>query len=221
MDGEPAGGTKLIQELKVQLIDALSGEPDLVLQHCHSSGILTQREYDHVKASTVPSDQARDILDYVMKKDRKHVWMFLNLLKSEDIQQAFPKLAFLNNMNLRAAVNNEIKRKQELPEIEVPPKKQCKTKSKTVTEKQLMQVARYIGKNWKEVGRVALEISNTKLEQIMEENPHNHREQVFHMLWQWSIREREKALATRLHELLSQEECAIAPGSIDFLLKDS
>lgn len=97
----------------------------------------------------------------------------------------------------------------------------CLTESKTVTEKQLMNVARCIGKNWKEVGRLALEISSTSLEQIMEENPHNHREQVFNMLLQWRMKEREKASATRLHELLSQEDCALAPGSIEFLLNDS
>lgn len=106
MDGKAEDGSKLIKQFKVQLIDALSGEPDLVLQHCHSSDILSQREYDHVKACRVPSDQARDILDYVMKKDKKHISMFLNLLKSETIQQAFPKLDFLYKLHLRAAVTN-------------------------------------------------------------------------------------------------------------------
>lgn len=90
-----------------------------------------------------------------------------------------------------------------------------------VTEKQLMMVARHVGANWKEVGRVALEIPSVKLEQIVVENPNNHRERVFCMLRLWSTRERDKASATHLHSLLTQEEFGLAPGSIDFLLKES
>lgn len=84
-----------------------------------------------------------------------------------------------------------------------------------------MMVARYIGSNWKEVGRVALEIPTYKLEQIVEENPHSHRERVFAMLRFWSMRERDKASVTRLHALLTQEEIGVMPGCIDFLLEES
>lgn len=82
-------------------------------------------------------------------------------------------------------------------------------------------VARRIGADWKEVGRVALEIPSVKLEQIVEENPNNHRERVFSMLRLWSMRERDKASATRLHSLLTQEESSVTPRSIDFLLEES
>lgn len=92
---------------------------------------------------------------------------------------------------------------------------------RVVTERQLMLVARHIGSSWKEVGRVVLEISSTRLEQILEENPRNHRECVFAMLRDWSMREREKATAARLHSLLTQEENAVAPGRIDFLLEEN
>lgn len=84
-----------------------------------------------------------------------------------------------------------------------------------------MMVARNIGSKWKQVGREALEIPNVKLEQIVEENPHNHTERVFSMLHLWSMRERDKASATRLHSLLTQEEFGVTPGSIDFLLEES
>lgn len=98
MNGEPAGGARLIQKFKPQLIDALFGDPDFLLQHCHSSRLLTQKEYDHVKATAVPWDKARDILDYMMNKDRKRVQMFLSLLKKNEIQETFPKLQFLNDL---------------------------------------------------------------------------------------------------------------------------
>ncbi|TSL61203.1 Death domain-containing protein CRADD [Bagarius yarrelli] len=188
------------RSLKPQLIDALCGDPDFLLQHCHSSRLVTQREYQHVKAAAVPSDKARDILDYMMSKDGKRVQRFLNLLKEKQIQEAFPKLEFLNHL---------------------PQNKLSATGCRTVTEKQLMMVARYIGTNWKEVGRVALELTSVRLEQIVEENPHNHRERVFSMLNLWSMREREKATAARLHTLLTQVDIGVAPGSIDFLLEES
>lgn len=97
---ETAGGAKLIEKFKPQLVEALSGDPDFLLQYCQASGILTQKEYDHVKASTVPFNKARDILDYVMKKDRKRVQTFLSLLQKKEIQETFPKLEFLNEMPL-------------------------------------------------------------------------------------------------------------------------
>lgn len=95
---EPVGGARFIQKFKPQLIEALCGDPDFLLQHCHSSRLLTQREYDHVKASAVPWDKARDILDYIMNKDSKRLQTFLSLLQKKEIQETFPKLGFLTEL---------------------------------------------------------------------------------------------------------------------------
>lgn len=100
MAEKPAGGARLIQKFKPQLIDALCGDPDFLLQHCHSSCLLTQREYDHVKASSDPFEKIRDILDYMMRKDRNRVQIFLRLLKEKEIQEAFPKLNELPLSNI-------------------------------------------------------------------------------------------------------------------------
>lgn len=104
MGVEPAGGARLIQESKLKLIDALCGDPDFLIQHCHSSRLLTQKEYDHVKATAVPWDKARDILDYMMSKDQKRVQTFLSLLKKKELQEAFPKLEFLNELPLSQSI---------------------------------------------------------------------------------------------------------------------
>ncbi|XP_072552941.1 uncharacterized protein [Salminus brasiliensis] len=225
MDGDPAGGTRLLQKFKLKLIDALCGDPDLVLQHCHSLCLLSQREYDQVKVAYVPSEKVRDILDYVMRKDGKRVQTFLKLLKNSEMQETFPKLDFLKELPLsgpRAAEKKKRKKEGEMPADEVSPKQPCKkNSSRMVTEKQLMLVTRHIGSNWREVARVVLEISNIRLEQIVEENPHNHRERVFTALREWSMRERDKATAARLHSLLTLEENAVAPGSVDFLLEEN
>ncbi|KAI5609134.1 hypothetical protein C0J50_6136 [Silurus asotus] len=239
---------RLIQKFKPQLIDALSGDPDFLLQHCHASQLLTQKEYSHVKASVVPWNKTRDILDYVMNKDGKGLQIFLKLLKKKEIKEAFPKLAFLDEVEWDKLLTIGNKRNQNSPEMQaaedVPRKQMCKfdrdfqphvpdvlgisvtlfTSSpgnRMVTEKQLMLVARNIGLTWKEVGRVALEIPSVRLEQIVAENPHSHREQVFCMLRLWSMREKEKASAVRLHSLLTQEDFGVSPGSIDFLLEEN
>lgn len=92
-----------------------------------------------------------------------------------------------------------------------------RTGSCLVTEKQLMIVARAIGKCWREVGRLALDIPSVKLEQFEEDNS-LHVERVFAMLRYWRTCQREKATAAHLHSLLSQDDWALPPDKIDFLL---
>lgn len=81
-----------------------------------------------------------------------------------------------------------------------------------------MTVARAIGRCWREIGRLALDIPSVKLEQIEEDHSLNV-ERVFAMLRYWRMCQREKATAAKLHSLLSQEDWALPPESIDHLLK--
>lgn len=99
MDG-PVDGTKLIRRLKTELLDALKGDPEFLLQHCHASGILSNNEYNNIKDLNMRSEQVRDILDYVIHKDNKHALNFLKLLKTQDMQEAFPKLEFLQKLQI-------------------------------------------------------------------------------------------------------------------------
>ncbi|XP_030625669.1 uncharacterized protein LOC115808440 [Chanos chanos] len=221
MDGKPAEGARLIQEAKIELIDALSVDPDFVLQHVHAESILTQRQYDHVKGLTSLSDKARDILDFVMKKDDALIQRFLDLLRKDEMQEMFPTLVFLKEIpQNKKQVTEKTKRKHPNDsEEDNSPKKICKTNSSIVSEKQLMQVAGVVGHCWKQIGVMALEIPTACLEQIEEENRHCHRDKVFAMLRRWIMHERHKATCIRLHSLLSQGEFDISPGSIDFLLE--
>ena len=81
-----------------------------------------------------------------------------------------------------------------------------------------MTVARAIGKPWREIGRVALEISSVRLEQI-EEDHNCHVERVFAMLRYWCNSKRREATTAHLHSLLSQGDWALPCESIDFLLE--
>lgn len=82
-----------------------------------------------------------------------------------------------------------------------------------------MTVARATGKCWREIGRLALDISSVKLEQIEEDHSRSHVERVFAMLQYWKNCQRKKATAAHLHSLLSQGEWALPSESIDFLLE--
>lgn len=87
-----------------------------------------------------------------------------------------------------------------------------------VKEKQLMTVARAIGRQWRDIGRSALDVPSVKLEQFEEDHP-LHVERVFAMLRYWRTRQRENATAARLHALLCQGDWALPPENIDFLLE--
>jgi len=107
MDG-PVDGTKLILKHKLVLLQALMGDTDFLLQHCHARGILSNNEYNNIKDIDTRSKQVRDILDYVMHKDNKCALSFLKLLKRQDMQETFPELQFLKKLhiNKRKTTNN-------------------------------------------------------------------------------------------------------------------
>lgn len=81
-----------------------------------------------------------------------------------------------------------------------------------------MTVARNSGRSWRETGRLALNVPSGKLEQI-EEDHSLHVERVFAMLRYWRACQRENATAAHLHYLLSQDDWALPPESIDLLLE--
>ncbi len=107
MDG-PVDAIKLIRRHKTELQEALTGDPEILLQHCHASEILSNNEYNNIKDTNMRSKQVRDILDYVIHKDNKHALNFLKLLKTQDMQETFPKLHFLQKLqiNKRKSLKN-------------------------------------------------------------------------------------------------------------------
>ncbi|XP_062397182.1 uncharacterized protein zgc:174906 isoform X2 [Sardina pilchardus] len=225
MESGTVGGDVLLRKLKPRLIDILTADTDLLLQHTDSLELLTRQEYSHVKAITNPSEKARDLLDYVIQKGSSTSWDLIHLLQEKEMQETFPKLIFLKELTrndktieMYLTENCGVKRKKAMDEEEPPSKQLC---SNVVTEQQLMLVATNMGRSWKQFGRMALGISTTKLEQIVEDNPHNLVEQTFAMLRFWSMRERSKATAKRLHGLLSEGDWALPPESINFLLDDN
>ncbi|NXK70494.1 CRADD protein, partial [Sylvietta virens] len=95
-------------------------------------------------------------------------------------------------------------------EIPAPP-----MNPRRLMEKDLMQVAQRLGKEWQEVGIMHLGLERSRLEQIQEENPSNPVLWNFEMLREWQRRERQEATVSQLRSCL--EHARIDPGILDFL----
>uniref|UniRef100_UPI003AAD4B7B uncharacterized protein n=1 Tax=Centroberyx gerrardi TaxID=166262 RepID=UPI003AAD4B7B len=226
MAEEPAGEIQLLRSLKAKLIDILSADADFVLQHADSRFLLSPHGYKQVKALPVPSEQVRDLLDHVIQRGPEAAQGLLQLLKHKDLQDTFPLLAFLKDLQvntLPAGETETTRKRKTAPESEetTPSKQICKKGSRLLKEKQLMLVAGAIGRSWREIGILALSIPSVKLEQIEEDYPHNLVDRVFAMLRYWCTLQRKNATAAQLHSLLSQGDRALPPESIDFLLETS
>ncbi|NXM63454.1 CRADD protein, partial [Illadopsis cleaveri] len=87
--------------------------------------------------------------------------------------------------------------------------------NQSLTEKDLMQVAQRLGKEWQEVGILHLGLEWSRLEQIQKENPGNPVLWNFKMLREWQRRERHEATASQLRSCL--EHARLDPGILNFL----
>ncbi|NXF42382.1 CRADD protein, partial [Nyctibius bracteatus] len=72
-----------------------------------------------------------------------------------------------------------------------------------LSEKELLQVAQRLGREWQEVGIGCLGLERSRLEQIREDNPGHAVMQSFEMLREWRRREGAHATAPRLHARLA------------------
>ncbi|XP_068609480.1 uncharacterized protein zgc:174906 [Brachionichthys hirsutus] len=223
MADEPAAVIQLLRGQKAKLIEILSADADYVLQHADSRSLLSPHGYQQVKACRIPSEKVTDLLDHVIQRGPEAAQGLLELLSENDLQETFPMLDFIKDLQVNAQSSGpkEISRKRvNAPDLQdaVPSKQICNNGAILVKEKQLMAVARAIGKSWREIGRLALNVPSVKLEQI-EEDHLLHVERVFAMLRYWRTCQREKATAAHLHSLLSQEDWELPPESLGILLE--
>uniref|UniRef100_A0A3B4UPM1 Zgc:174906 n=1 Tax=Seriola dumerili TaxID=41447 RepID=A0A3B4UPM1_SERDU len=220
MAEEPAAEIQLLRSQKAKLIEILSSDADFVLQHADSRCLLSLHGYQQVKACRIPSEKVTDLLDHIIQRGPEAARGLLELLKDEALQETFPLLHFIKDLQVSTLSSETRRRRRRAAELQetIPAKQICNNSSRLVTEKQLMMVARAIGRCWREIGRLALDIPAVKLEQI-EEDHSIHVERVFAMLRYWSICRREKATAAVLHSLLSQGDWALPAESIDLLLE--
>lgn len=221
MSEDPSAKVHLLRSQKAKLIDILSGDADFVLQHADSRCLLSRHGYQQVKACRVPSEKVTELLDHIIQRGPEAVQGLLDLLNEQTLQENFPMLSFTKDLQvnvLSPGIKETIKRKPGPCLEETVSSKQIRRSSILVKEKQLMILARTIGRSWREIGRLALDIPSVKLEQI-EEDHSLHVERVFAMLRLWRTCQKEKATAAHLHSQLSQEGVGLSSESIDFLLE--
>lgn len=226
MTEKPSRQIQLLRRHKPKLITILSGQADFVLQHADSHSLVTPQGYRQIKACRTPDEKVRDLLDHIIERGPEAAQGLLELFKDQELQETFPLLDFIKskqidtwpseNQSKRKKSRNR-KRKAELQEV-LPPKKNFSNSSKLVTEKQLMTLARAVGRSWREIAILALDISSVKLEQIVADNP-LHVDQVFAMLRYWRNCKGEEATAAHLYSLLSRPDLALPPESFAFLSK--
>ncbi|XP_036959439.1 uncharacterized protein zgc:174906 isoform X1 [Acanthopagrus latus] len=221
MAEEPAAEIRLLKGQKAKLIEILSADADFVLQHADSRCLLSPQGYQQVKACRVPGEKVTELLDHVLQRGPEAAHGLLELLKDQALQETFPMLCFVKDLQVNTLSSEETSRKRRAAsdsQVDISSKQICRNGSRLVKEKQLMTVARNFGKSWREIGRLVLNVPSVKLEQI-EEDHSLHVERVFAMLRYWRACQREKATAAHLHSLLSQDDWALPPESINFLLE--
>ncbi|XP_053704765.1 uncharacterized protein zgc:174906 [Synchiropus splendidus] len=219
-----AAAAALLRSQKAKLIDILSADSDFLLQHADARSLLSASAYKRARAVSDPCGQVRDVLDHVLQRGPAASQGLLDLLGSSALQETFPLLKDLTVERQSSGETDTFDRhgfdQRRLPGP--PVKRRCVGHAERppglVTEKQLMMVARVLGRSWKAIGRQALEIPTVKLEQV-EEDHQTHVERVFAMLRIWQSCQRDQATAAHLHFLLSQEDCALPADAIHFLLE--
>ncbi|XP_035995533.1 uncharacterized protein si:dkey-10c21.1 [Fundulus heteroclitus] len=87
---DPAG--KTITEHKVRLTECLMADANYILQHVDQKSIITQREYQNLKAVTEPEKQVIQLIDQVISKGPEKSLQFLQLLKEPKVLETFPQL---------------------------------------------------------------------------------------------------------------------------------
>nr|XP_023654737.1 uncharacterized protein LOC111837129 isoform X1 [Paramormyrops kingsleyae] len=214
MEGQPAEGSVPLQQLKTKLIDILSADSDYLLQHAHSCGLLNMRKYNSIKAMNDPSEKVCEVLDCVIQKGEASSRKMLKILREADMLETFPKLRILRNLRKNPRGPRKSKRRNEECEENVPNEKL--KREELVTERQLMLLAQYVGHSWKQLGILALGLSNVQLDQV-EEDKRCHVDRVFAMLCIWRMREGRQATAAHLHRVLSQSNISLPPESLDVL----
>ncbi|XP_061827835.1 uncharacterized protein [Nerophis lumbriciformis] len=214
--------TRFLRSQKVKLIEILSADADFVVQHADSRSLLSPAGYEQVQSCRVSSEKVVQLLDHVIKRGPVSARGLLELLKEPPLQETFPMLDCLKNQQVDSLACDTQRKRKLVPDVKhetITHIKMCKNEdSPIVSERQLMIVACGMGLSWREIGRLALEIPTVKLEQI-EEDHSILKERAFAMLNYWRICQRKKATAAYLHSLLSQNDWALPPERIDFLLE--
>ncbi|XP_034550444.1 uncharacterized protein si:dkey-10c21.1 [Notolabrus celidotus] len=83
---------RFITEHKVELIDLLRADHSFILQHVHAKLIITDREYQNIKHTSLPEQAVTEMIDGVIDKGPESCSLFLELLKVHSVLRTYPQL---------------------------------------------------------------------------------------------------------------------------------
>lgn len=85
-----------VRKNKVFLIDTLSADANIVLQHVQNEKIITRRDYNNLNQPNYTQEKIIiSLLDNVTNKGDETCHKFLKLLEKEELQENFPQLKTL------------------------------------------------------------------------------------------------------------------------------
>ncbi|XP_043097678.1 caspase-8-like [Puntigrus tetrazona] len=82
---------KILQN-KTFLLETLSADPNIILQHVHQDKLITQRDYGNLSDTTKREQKVIDLLDRLMGRGEQTCCQFIKLLRKDEILEIFPKL---------------------------------------------------------------------------------------------------------------------------------
>ncbi|CAM4622186.1 unnamed protein product [Leuciscus chuanchicus] len=81
-----------IRKNKVFLMETLSEDAVIILQHVHQASLITQREYMNLKDISESENKVINLLDKLMGKGEETCCNFIDLLRKDSILESFPTL---------------------------------------------------------------------------------------------------------------------------------
>ena len=97
MDKEAETNHQLLRCLKPKLIDILSADPELVLQHAFSLKLVTKNGYEKVRPQQISTEKVTTLLDLIYNGGPEASHGLMKLLKEDTFQETFPRLSILMN----------------------------------------------------------------------------------------------------------------------------
>lgn len=89
--GEKESFNRILQN-KTFLLETLSEEPDIILQHVQQAKLITQRDYRNLSDIRKREEKVINLLDKLMGRGEETCRQFIDLLRQDFILEMFPKL---------------------------------------------------------------------------------------------------------------------------------
>ncbi|XP_067890690.1 uncharacterized protein [Heterodontus francisci] len=81
-----------IRRSKLNLVEWLTNDPDFILQVVQEDVLITQREYQKLKAENDPEKRIINLLDIIMGKGNSSCELFIHALQKDKVKETYPKL---------------------------------------------------------------------------------------------------------------------------------